>query len=250
MQESSMELLWRSSHIAGGNATYVEGLYESYLKDHNGVPEQWRDYFDKLPRVTSDQVQIEDVPHSVIRDRFAQISKMRVRTEATVQHDSHATEYERKQVRVVQLISAFRQRGHQKAELDPLGLAEREHVRDLELSFHELSTADYDTVFQTGSLHIGKADATLGEIHDAIERTYCKSIGAEFMHITDTDQRHWIMTRMESVRSAPDYGDEVRQQLLYRLIEAEGLEKSLASKYPGTKRFGLEGGESLIPMLS
>jgi 2-oxoglutarate dehydrogenase E1 component len=134
--------------------------------------------------------------------------------------------------------------------LDPLGLAEREHVPDLELSFHHLSTADFDTVFQTGSLHIGKADATLGEIHDALERTYCHTIGAEFMHIVDTEERHWIMTRMESVRSAPDYGEEVRKQLLASLIQAEGLEKSLGSKYPGTKRFGLEGGESLIPMLS
>jgi len=250
MQESSMELLWRSSHIAGGNATYVEDLYESYLKDPNGVPEQWRDYFDKLPRVESEFVQIEDVPHSVVRERFAQISKMRVRTEATVAHDSQATEYERKQVRVVQLISAYRQRGHQKAQLDPLGLAEREHVPDLELGFHHLSTADFDTVFQTGSLHIGKADATLGEIHDALERTYCHTIGAEFMHIVDTEERHWIMTRMESVRCAPDYGEEIRKQLLASLIQAEGLEKSLGSKYPGTKRFGLEGGESLIPMLS
>jgi 2-oxoglutarate dehydrogenase E1 component len=250
MQENSMELLWSSSHIAGGNASYVEDLYESYLKDPNGVPEGWRDYFDKLPRVESDIVQIEDVPHSVVRKRFAQISKMRVRTEATLQHDSQATEYERKQVRVVQLISAYRQRGHQKARLDPLGLAEREHVADLELSFHQLSTADFDTVFQTGSLHIGKADTTLGDIVSAMERTYCHTIGAEFMHIVDTEQRHWIMQRMESVRSAPDYGKDVRLQLLRSLIQAEGLEKSLGSKYPGTKRFGLEGGESLIPMLS
>ncbi|MGB1140919.1 MAG: 2-oxoglutarate dehydrogenase E1 component, partial [Halioglobus sp.] len=250
MRENSMDMLWQSSHIAGGNATYVEDLYESYLKDPNGVPEQWRDYFDKLPMVESDILQIEDVPHSVIRDRFAQISKMRVRTEATVAHDSQATEYERKQVRVVQLISAYRQRGHQKASLDPLGLAERENVSDLELGFHQLSTADFDTVFQTGSLHIGKADATLGEIYNTLEQTYCKSIGAEFMHIVDTDQRHWIMSRMESVRSAPDYGKDVRLTLLRRLIKAEGLEKSLGSKYPGTKRFGLEGGESLIPMLS
>ncbi|MAT92891.1 MAG: 2-oxoglutarate dehydrogenase E1 component [Halioglobus sp.] len=245
-----MEALWQSSHIAGGNATYVEDLYESYLKDPNGVPEQWREYFDKLPMVESDILQIEDVPHSVIRERFAQISKMRVRTEATVQHDSQATEYERKQVRVVQLISAYRQRGHQKADLDPLRLAEREEVPDLELGFHQLSPADFDTVFQTGSLHIGKADATLGEIHEALEKTYCGTIGAEFMHITDTSQRHWIMQRMESVRSAPDFGREIRMQLLRRLIKAEGLEKSLGSKYPGTKRFGLEGGESLIPMLS
>jgi 2-oxoglutarate dehydrogenase E1 component len=250
MQESSMEVLWRSSHIAGGNATYVEDLYESYLKSPNDVPEQWREYFDKLPRVESAVVQIEETPHSVVRDRFAQISKMRVRTEATVQHDSQATEYERKQVRVVQLISAYRQRGHQKATLDPLGLAPREDVPDLDLSFHHLSTADFDTVFQTGSLHIGKADATLGEIVQSLELTYCHTVGAEFMHIVDTEQRHWIMQRMESVRSAPDYSPELRLQLLGSLIQAEGLEKSLGTKYPGTKRFGLEGGESLIPMLT
>jgi 2-oxoglutarate dehydrogenase E1 component len=245
-----MEALRRSSHIAGGNATYVEDLYESYLTDPNSVPEQWRGYFDKLPRVESSVSQIQDIPHSIVRERFAQISKMRVRTEATVQQDSQATEYERKQVRVVQLVSAFRQRGHQKAQLDPLGIAVRDHVPDLELSFHELSPADFDTVFQTGSMHIGKVDATLGEIYDALQRTYCNTVGAEFTHIVDTDQRHWIMRRMESVRSAPDYSEETKLELLASLIKADGLEKSLGSKYPGTKRFGLEGGESLIPMLS
>ena len=250
MHSNSMDVLWQSSHIAGGNATYVEGLYEEYLKDPNAVAEQWRDYFDKLPTVPSDVIQMGDVPHSVIRERFAQISKMRVRTEATVQHDSQATDYERKQVRVLQLIAAYRLRGHQKAQLDPLGLAEREHVADLELAFHELSSADFETVFQAGSLHIGKADAPLGEIYTALEETYCNTIGAEFMHIVDTQERHWVMRRMESVRSSPDYSEEVCLNLLTHLINAEGLEKSLASKYPGTKRFGLEGGESLIPMLS
>ena len=247
MQQSSMELLWKSSHIYGGNATYVEDLYEAYLMDPNAVPEQWRGYFDTLPRVNGGSLQ--EVPHSTVRERFARISKMRVRTEATVAADSQATEYERKQVRVIQLISAYRQRGHQKASLDPLGLAERQQVPDLELSFHGLSAADFDTVFQTGSLHIGKADATLGVIHDALQQTYCRHVGAEFMHIVQSEERHWIMQRMESVRCAPDFGDAVRKTLLRRLIKAEGLEKSLGSKYPGTKRFGLEGGESMIPML-
>lgn len=250
MQESTMERLWKSSHIAGGNAAYVEDLYESWLRDPNEVSQQWRDYFDRLPIVESATHAIGDVPHSTIRDHFARISKMRVRTEATVQADSQATEYERKQVKVVQLISAYRQRGHQKAMLDPLGLAERESVADLELSFHELSAADLDTVFQVGSLYIGKADATLGEIVQALESTYCNTVGAEFMHIVNTVERHWLMQRMEGVRSAPKLDSDSRIALLRRLIKAEGLEKSLGSKYPGTKRFGLEGGESLIPMLS
>jgi 2-oxoglutarate dehydrogenase E1 component len=247
MQQGSMERLWKSSHIYGGNASYIEDLYEAYLKDPNAVLQEWRSYFDSLPRVNGSNLQ--DIPHSTVRERFAQISKMRVRTEATVASDSQATEYERKQVRVIQLISAYRQRGHQKAKLDPLGLAERQKVPDLDLSFHELSSADFDTVFQTGSLHIGKADANLGEIYDALERTYCKHVGAEFMHIVASEERHWIMQRMESVRSAPDFSEDIRKTLLRRMIKAEGLEKSLGSKYPGTKRFGLEGGESLIPML-
>ena len=242
--------LWSSSHIAGTNADYIELLYEQYLADPNSISPEWRDYFDRLPKVETQMSSLHDVPHSVVRDQFAKISKMRVRTEATVAHDSQATEYERKQVRVVQMISAYRQRGHQKATLDPLGLAVRDEVPDLELGFHQLSEADFDTVFQVGSLYYGAGDATLKDILDALERTYCHTVGAEFMHIVDTEQRHWIMSRMESVRSAPEMTRDQRMEILRRLIKAEGLEKSLGSKYPGTKRFGLEGGESLIPMMS
>lgn len=241
---------WASSHITGSNAGYVEDLYETYLVDPNAVPPQWRDYFDRLPRVESSVVQLNDVPHSVLRERFARIGKMRVRTEATVAHDSQATEYERKQVRCIQLISAYRQRGHQKAQLDPLNLSPRPRVPDLELGFHELSDADLDTVFQIGTLYLGTSDATLRQIVDAMDRTYCHTLGAEFMHIVDTEQRHWIMSRMESVRSAPEMPPAQRLGILQQLNAAEGLEKSLGSKYPGTKRFGLEGGESLIPMMS
>ncbi|HBQ03165.1 MAG TPA: 2-oxoglutarate dehydrogenase E1 component [Halieaceae bacterium] len=245
-----MEQRRSTSHLSGGNAAYVEDLYEAYLKDPNEVPPEWRDYFDRLPKVDTKTSTLRDLPHSVLRAQFARISKMRVRTEATRSQDSQATEYERKQVRVVQMISAYRQRGHQKAKLDPLSLHPRAPVPDLDLEFHELSEADLDTVFQVGSLYIGKADASLAEIRVALEKTYCHTIGAEFMHIVSTDERHWIMSRIESVRGAPALDRESRVSILRRLIKAEGLEKSLASKYPGTKRFGLEGGESLIPMMS
>jgi 2-oxoglutarate dehydrogenase E1 component len=148
----SMEQQRSTSHLSGGNAAYVEALYETYLKDPNDIPPEWRDYFDRLPKVQTSTNNLRDLPHSVLRQQFARISKMRVRTEATRSQDSQATEYERKQVRVVQLISAYRQRGHQKAKLDPLALADRAPVADLELEFHELSEADLDTVFQVGSL--------------------------------------------------------------------------------------------------
>ena len=241
---------WASSHISGGNAEYVDALYETYLQDPSGVPIEWRDYFDQLPRVPTDTTAIHDVPHSVLRERFARISKMRVRTDATASHDSHATEYERKQVRVVQLISAYRQRGHQQANLDPLALTNRELVPDLTLGFHELSDADLDTTFQVGTVYFGRAEATLAQIRADLEATYCSQLGAEFMHIVDTEERHWIMSRMEAVRSAPEFSPQQRLNILRQLNGAEGLERSLGSKYPGTKRFGLEGGESLIPMMA
>ncbi|MBK6287362.1 MAG: 2-oxoglutarate dehydrogenase E1 component [Gammaproteobacteria bacterium] len=246
MQQSIMELLWRSSHISGGNAAYVETMYEAYLRDPNSVAGEWRNYFDKLPQV--DGIQI-DIPHSTVREHFALLGRQKQRPPAGEAAQGISTEYERKQVRVVQMISAYRQRGHQKADLDPLGLLVREHVPDLELSFHRLSEADFDTVFQTGTLYIGKTEATLREIVQALEHTYCGTVGAEFMHIVSTEERRWIQQRMDSVRSAPAYDRSVKLHLLERLTAAEGLEQFLASRYPGAKRFGLEGGESLIPML-
>jgi len=245
MQKASMELLWKSSHISGGNAGYVEDLYETYLTDPNAVPEEWRNYFQQLPRVS--EASIRDIPHSPIRDHFAHLAKQPVRAAASA--SSEVSDHERKQVRVIQLVSAYRQRGHQEAQLDPLNLWQRHGVPDLELQYHQLSEADFDTVFQTGSLYIGKDQATLREIYDSLRQTYCRSVGAEFMHIVDTRERAWIQQRMESVRSKPQYGSEARKHLLERLTAAEGLEKSLGSKYPVTKRFGLEGGESLIPMM-
>ncbi|HET8711141.1 MAG TPA: 2-oxoglutarate dehydrogenase E1 component [Spongiibacteraceae bacterium] len=244
--ESPMELLWRSSQLSGGNAAYVEDLYETFLSDPNAVPEQWRDYFSKLPRVNGS---IQDVPHSLIRAQFAQAARSPVRAAGAAASDNRVTDLERKQVRVLQLMSAYRQRGHQESNLDPLGLWQRESVPDLTLEFHQLSEADLDTLFQVGRPYFGKEQAPLREIIDVLRQTYCNTIGAEFRHIVATEERRWIEQRMESVRSKPDFGRQARKHLLERLTAAEGLEKALASKYPGTKRFGLEGGESLIPML-
>jgi 2-oxoglutarate dehydrogenase E1 component len=244
MQQGIMELLWRSSHISGGNAVYVEALYESYLRDPNAIPAEWRDYFDRLPQVNGTHA---DIPHSTVQEHFTLLGRQKQRPPAGSAGVS--TEYERKQVRVIQLVGAYRQRGHQKARLDPLGLQQRERVPDLDLSYYGLSEADFDTLFQTGSLLIGKAEATLREIAGALEHTYSRTIGAEFGHIVSTEERTWIASRMEGVRGEPQYDAAVKRRLLERLSAAEGLEQFLAARYPGAKRFGLEGGESLIPMM-
>lgn len=246
MQESSMELLWRTSHISGGNAAYVEELFESYLTDPNSIPEEWRSYFDQLPLIADSLGQ--DVSHATIREQFERLCKSRVRN-IPVSSGAGSAEHEQKQIQVMQLIEAYRERGHQKATIDPLGLMQLPPTPDLDLSFYGLNQADLDSTFSTASLHIGKEQATLKEIVEALDSTYCSSIGAETMHITDRREKDWVQQRLESVRSKPEHSDALRLKVLERLTAAEGLERHLDSKYPGTKRFGLEGGESLIPIL-
>ncbi len=243
MQQGIMELMWRSSHVSGGNAHYVEALYEQYLDDPTAVPDEWRNYFDQLPRPEGSPSQ--DVPLTPVREQFHQLGKQR-RTALTPAADGDES---RKQVKVLQLINAYRFRGHQKANIDPLGLRSQTPIPDLDLSFHQLSKSDLDSEFQTGSFFMGLDKAPLKEIVEALEQTYCRSIGCEIMHIVDTEEKRWLQQRFESVRSAPKYSEDVRKHVLERLTAAEGLENYLASKYPGTKRFGLEGGESFIPMM-
>ena len=240
-----MQRMWNSAHIAGGNAAYVEELYERYLRDPNSVEQQWREYFEKLPAVNGATV---DVPHSTIQENFVLMARQRQATRP-IQTSTVSSDHERKQVQVLRLISAFRIRGHQQAVIDPLGVMKREEFPDLTLAYHGLSEADLDTDFQSSTLFIGKEYAPLREIYDALKATYCGSIGVEYMHIPQTEERRWFQSRMESVRSLPSVGPEAKLHLLERLTAAEGLEKYLGTKFPGTKRFGLEGGESLIPML-
>ncbi|CAM3313459.1 MULTISPECIES: 2-oxoglutarate dehydrogenase E1 component [Pseudomonas] len=245
MQESVMQRMWNSSTLDGGNAAYVEELYELYLHDPNAVPEEWRTYFQKLP---SDGNAATDVSHAAIRDHFVLLAKNQRRAQP-VSAGSVSSEHEKKQVEVLRLIQAYRMRGHQAAQLDPLGLWQRSAPADLSINHYGLTNADLDTTFRAGDLFIGKEEASLREIHEALQQTYCRTIGAEFTHITDSEQRHWFQHRLEGVRGRPVLSADVRGHLLERVTAAEGLEKYLGTKYPGTKRFGLEGGESLIPML-
>jgi len=245
MQESVMQRMWNSAHLSGGNAAYVEELYELYLHDPNAVPEEWRTYFQKLP---ADGNTATDVSHSTIRDHFVLLAKNQRRAQP-VSAGSVSSEHEKKQVEVLRLIQAYRMRGHQAAQLDPLGLWKRSGPADLSINHYGLTNADLDTTFRAGDLFIGKEEASLREIHETLQQTYCRTIGAEFTHIVDSEQRNWFMQRLESVRGRPAFSAEIQSHLLERVTAAEGLEKYLGTKYPGTKRFGLEGGESLIPML-
>lgn len=247
MPESIMQQFLDSSYLSGGNAAYIEDLYDTYLHDPSSVSDQWRSFFDTLPRTNGQSA--PDVSHVTIMAHFEQIGRRRSRPMTNPGSGGENIEHERKQVKVLQLIISHRNRGHQKAQLDPLSLWSRDKAPDLELSFHGLTDADLDTTFQSGMLFFGKEETTLREIISGLEETYCRHVGVEHGHVIDLAEKRWLQQRFESARSRPNYDDDMRKYVLQRLTAAEGLEKHLDSKYPGTKRFGLEGGESMIPML-
>ncbi|MCW8956455.1 MAG: 2-oxoglutarate dehydrogenase E1 component, partial [Gammaproteobacteria bacterium] len=244
----NMQQLWDSSMLDAGSAAWLEGLYEIYLSNPNQVENHWREFFDTLPRVNG--LSAEDVAHSSIREQFRQLTQHKggIQAVAAKSVDATSVEHERKQVKVLQLINAYRFRGHQNANLDPLKRKQMPVVDELDLKFHGLSDADFNTVFSTGSL-VGPEQASLQEIYSIIRGSYCSSIGTEYMHIAETEEKRWIQQRIESVRGKPALSKQQKNDILNRLTAAEGLEKYLHTKYVGQKRFSLEGGETLIPLL-
>ena len=244
--KSRLESQRAESHLSAGNA-YLEALYEAFLEDPDDVGDEWRRYFEGLPK--RDDVAV-DVPHGTVVAHFERLGRNRLKARPERVSADVSSEHERKQIRVLELISAYRHSGHRKANLDPLGLWERASAPDLALAYHGLSEADLDTVFDIGSAQFfARGRVPLRDIVAALEQTYCRGLGAEYMHITDAAEQLWVRQRLESARSAPTLSGESRFTILDRLSAAEGMEKYLHAKYPGIKRFGLEGGESLICML-
>ncbi|HGO5290425.1 TPA: 2-oxoglutarate dehydrogenase E1 component [Photobacterium damselae subsp. damselae] len=242
MQNGVMKAWLESSHLAGANAAYVEDLYELYLSDPELVDEQWRNVFDALPVVNQTTV---EQPHSRVRDYFRRLAKETTFLSTTVTDPDE----DAKQVKVLQLINAYRFRGHQHANLDPLGLWQQERVPDLAPEFHNLTEEDFDQSFNVGSFAVGQETMKLSEIYEALKQTYCGSIGAEYMHITDTEEKRWIQQRLESVLGHDEFSQDEQKCFLEELTAAEGLERYLGAKFPGAKRFSLEGGDALIPMV-
>lgn len=235
------------TELAADNAHYIESLYEQFLSDPNSVDAKWQDYFK--------QYQSEnDAAHHAIQDQFLLLARNqtanKVLTGASGTSSSTTNCADPKQMGVQQLISAYRRRGHRRAQLDPLQLNPRAAVEDLTLAYHGLSDADLDTVYSTGDLSIGKSEATLREIIEILERVYCRHIGIEYMHVTTSTEKRWMEKYLETNHGHIKFDKEKRLSILERLTAAEGLEKYLARKYTGVKRFGLEGGESFIPAIN
>ncbi len=187
MAESFMERMRRTSHLDGNNLAYVEALYETFLSDPNAVPPQWRDYFEKLPRVEG--AIRADVPHSTVVQYFERLGRNRLKARPARESTRVESAHERKQMRVQDLVAAYRHRGHKKARIDPLGMMARPPMPILDLAYHDLSPADLEETYHVGTFHFGASTAKLRELVEALEQTYCGSIGAEYMHIVDASEQ-------------------------------------------------------------
>lgn len=241
MQNGAMKAWLDSSYLAGANQSYIEQLYEDFLTDPDSIDLSWRSIFQQLPTAGGKPDQL----HSKTRDYFRRLAKDASRFSSSVTDP----DIDAKQVKVLQLINAFRFRGHQQAKLDPIDLRPQAPVAELDLAYYHLTADDLQDTYNVGSFAIGKETMKLGELYDALKRTYCGSIGAEYMHITSTDEKRWIQQSIESITGQPSFSLEEKRRFLKELTAAEGLERYLGAKYPGAKRFSLEGGDALVPML-
>jgi 2-oxoglutarate dehydrogenase E1 component len=244
--EREMMQQYRSnSYLFGGNAPYVEELYEAYLDNPGSVPDNWRAYFDRLQNVPAvDGSEARDVAHQPVVESFAARAKANAFALKASEADLAVA---RKQVHVQSLIAAYRFLGSRWADLDPLKRQERPKIPELEPAFYDLTEQDMDIQFSVANTYFSKAEhMSLRDILQALRDTYCGTIGAEFMHCTDPAEKRWWQERLESIRSKPAFTAEQKKHILDRLTAAEGLERYLHTKYVGQKRFSLEGGESFI----
>jgi 2-oxoglutarate dehydrogenase E1 component len=233
-----------NTYLFGGNAPYVEEMYENYLANPGSVPDNWREYFDALQHVPAvDGTDAKDVPHLPVVNAFAERAKQGGTRVVMASADA---EMGRKRTAVQQLIAAYRNVGQRWADLDPLKRAERPPIPELEPSFYGFTDADQETVFDISNTFFGKDRMSLRELMNALRETYCGTLGVEYMYTTDMAQKRWWQQKLESLRSKPTFNAEKKKHILDRLTAAEGLERYLHTKYVGQKRFSLEGGESFI----
>ncbi len=234
-----------NSYLFGGNAPYVEELYESYLNNPGSVPEHWREYFDNLQVVPASDgnPQTRDIAHAPIVQSFAERAKAGALQPRQMGGDASTAH---KQVYVQSLVAAYRFLGSRWADIDPLKRQERPSIPELEPAFYDFTEGDQESVYSAANTYFGFDSAPLREIVRALRDTYCGTIGAEFMYISDPAQKRWLQERLESTRSRPSFSPDQRKRVLERVTAAEGLEKYLHTKYVGQKRFSLEGGESFI----
>ena len=232
-----MKELWGSSHISAGHAAYLEGLYETFLNNPEELSKDWFDFFTNLPKLPNSNGEIS---HQKIINEFRNFSRNSAVLKKSV---------DERQGKVIRLIQSYRNRGHLKANLDPLGMMERRIVEDLNIEFHDLSHEDLNEEFYTDTFNSEYEKLPLRDIIKKLEEIYCGKIGIECNHIMDSAERRWFQKKFESNLNEYSFDEKERLNIYERLNSAEGLAKYLSAKYPGMKRFGIDGAESLVPLV-
>lgn len=236
-----LKLFQDTSAFYGSNAVYIEDLYEQFLENPESVETSWRDHFIELQKTLTKR----DIPHSPVVERFAQLASSSTSRIAELQ--GFTEESVKKQSAVARLINHYRAHGHQMASNNPLGTIQKK-IPDLDPNYYGLSELDLDTLFDTGTLY-GVDRLPLKDIISTLKEIYCGNIGTEYMHIFDTDIKRWIKNRLEGSKPGENLDTQKRTWLLQQLTAAEGIEKYLHRNFVGQKRFSLEGGDCLIPIL-
>ncbi|OOF68336.1 2-oxoglutarate dehydrogenase E1 component [Rodentibacter caecimuris] len=243
MQQKSAFDEWLSSSALGGsNQSYIEELYESYLSDPLSVDESWQQIFNSFPKTTA-----LEQPHSPIKDYFRRLAR-EAGNEAITVIDPEASA---KLVKILQFINAYRFRGHLEAKLDPINYYrwKTSTVPELDYRYHGFNEQDLDETFNINHYVYQRDTIKLGELDQMLKKTYCGSIGLEFMHIQDMEQKTWLQNKIESVLNQPLFFPQERINFLQELTAADGLERYLGAKFPGAKRFSLEGSDAFIPLM-
>ena len=232
----SMKELWGSSHISAGHAAYLESLYETFINNPEDLSKEWLDFFTSLPKHSNSNGEIS---HREVVKEFKNLSRSK-----SIKKNS----IDERQGKVIKLIKSYRNRGHLQATLDPLGMMEHKTVEDLSIEFHGLSKDDLDEEFYTDTF-TDQDKLPLREIVNQLKASYCGNIGVECNHIFDARERRWFQKKFESKLNEYTHGKDEKINIYERLNSAEGLAKYLSAKYPGMKRFGVDGAEALVPLV-
>ncbi|MBM3929568.1 MAG: 2-oxoglutarate dehydrogenase E1 component, partial [Sphingomonadales bacterium] len=252
------------SDIAGGvSPAFVDTLYAKYKSDPSGLEPGWRDFFDGLEGTATgpswakknwpltdtdaltaglDPTQMEPAPKPAKPGAKPAPAAAPAASPDAIRAAADAS------IRAMTLIRTYRVRGHLAANLDPLGLSTRELPDDLKTEYHGFTDDQIDTPVYLGGV-LGLQTATIRELVDILRKNYCGNVGLEYMHIADVEERKFLQDRMEGRDKAIQFTADGKKAILSKVIHAEGYEKFLGKKYVGTKRFGLDGGESMIPAL-
>src|SRR5215213_4297440 len=264
------EIFAQTAFLYGANATYIEELYARYAKDPNAVDAEWKAFFGALK--DDDSIVVKNAegaswakpnwPIAANGELVAALDgnwgatekalggkiKAKAQTKGVEVSQAEVLRATRDSVRALMLIRAYRVRGHLHANLDPLELTARGDHEELHPSHYGFTEADCDRKIFLDNV-LGLEFGTIREIVAILERTYCQTLGVEFMHISDPAEKAWLQERIEGPDKEITFTREGKRAILNKLIEAEGFERFLDVRYTGTKRFGLDGSESLIPAL-